>query len=101
MLPHISGDERKMLIGELAKENSRQYDAFCAVLNHKKSRTNHCFWRSVLLIILFVSLIVFFSILGKEAFAEKLIQTAVILCGGGGLTTLYLFNNGYLSQPDD
>lgn len=96
-LPHISSDERKMLIGEIGKENERMFKAFQIKtdLENKNSIRDKIFSISIILII--IGVMIFLLLIGKDQYFEKILTVLLSAFGGSGVILIYLRkkNNQY------
>lgn len=100
-LPYISSDERKMLIGEMAKENERMFESFKLQLGtiNKESIINKVC--GGLIIILAVAISIYLLATGHIELFRELINIAVIFGGGGGTTVYILYKKGVFAHKDD
>lgn len=99
-LPHISADERKMLIGEIAKENERMFEAYKINMDYQNtnSKRNKIFLGFI--VIIFLILTMFLLVNGRDSLFEKILTLFFGAFGGGGTLVIYLYRKGYFSSQD-
>lgn len=99
-LPHISSEERKMLIGEIAKENERMFEAFKLNVDfqNKNSKRNKIFL--VFLTIVIFSLAIFLLLNGFDSFFEKILTLTLGAFGGSGTLIIILHKKGMISPSE-
>ena len=97
ILPHISDEQRKMLINELGKENERQFEAFKIYSRFKDKKHLASIIFSILIIFVAIGLTIFFTLTGHTELLEKVIQIILTASGGGGLVILVLHKKGMIA----
>lgn len=100
-LPHISSDERKMLIEEISKENQRMFDAFQLSLkfSDKESKRDKIF---LIFIIIFLAFVMFLLLkMGKDEIFNTLLKALLGAFGGSGIILYHIFYKKKNNFKDD
>jgi hypothetical protein len=100
-LPHISSDERKMLIQEISKENERMYQAFLETKKYKEKESNKDRIFTIFIILILISVMFALLYLGKDAYFEKLLQILLGAFGGGGLIIYKIYKRKVIDTDDE